>query len=156
MKYIWITFLCCVFMLEVAFAQGHQSVTKVDIDYRLVKAINDYVNEFSDTFDQTKAAIVIRFDKTGNTDKFYLAFKVYRSEVINDPPSFYSVANKKLILLYTGIEQYLKFDKNSLEKLFADSKDSLTVTGMTYDPIVWEIQLVKDSYDKKVVELLPW
>lgn len=130
-------------------------IIKIEIsDPRLSIAIIDYLQEFEEEFTENAAALVVKFDNS-NPNKFYFAFKVHKVEVLNDPPSYYSIIRGQLVLIYTGFESYLRYDTRSFRSLLKDAKRQLTQIGVTYNPIVWAVTLHENSYSKEIIELLP-
>ncbi len=131
-------------------------IQKVELRHvGLTKAVVDYHKAQSDVIDNVKGIVIVRYVKA-EPEKFFLAFKVYKHEVLRDPPSFYAILDGRLVLFYTGLEQQIVFTDKSFRKLFKAAKGRLTERHVVYDPTVWEVIVNSEHYVFKTVSLLPW
>jgi hypothetical protein len=121
----------------------------------LTKAIRDYYKGESDVIDNVKGVVIVRYVKA-EPEKFFLAFKVYKHEVLEDPPSFYAIVDGRFVLFYTGLEQQIVFTDKSFRQLFKAAKGRLTQQDVVYHPTVWEVDVNSEHYVFKIVSSLPW
>jgi hypothetical protein len=148
--------LILILVVHDGFCQQTHTIPKVTIkDRGLLLAIDEYHHTFAREMNEGKAVMIVRYIRTGD-EKYFLAYKVYRDEVQRDPPSFYSVVNGKVVLLYTGLERNMQFSDPSFKMLFKDLKDFLTETEILYNPVIWEVVSKPDGFEKKVVSALPY
>lgn len=136
-------------------ADGPYQITKVSIDNdNFIRSIGVYIEEFKD--DLNVGTLILKFDDVN--DRFYISFLVYKEEVVARPPSFYSVIDGNIVLIYTGFESYLQYDEKSFNQLFSDTHSHLHDLPITilYDPIVWRVNAKGQNFEKEVIDEIPW
>lgn len=119
----------------------------------VLKAIDDYLTEYKDDLEQG-GVIVVKVDPVKKY--YYITRKMFAVEIMEWLPSFYSIYKKRVILVYTGFESNIIFEKeSSVELLKAADKFLVNPLGFFYEGIIWRIASDSDSYKKEIVKSIP-
>jgi hypothetical protein len=143
---IGICSVCC--------AQDAYRVHKIALKSKpLIELIKDYCHEYKDDIDQF-GVIALKYDPTNKC--YYLTHRMYKKEVEEWLPSFYSILNDRVILIYTGFESELNIQKeNNIELLKTAEKFLLDPRTLIYHASIWKLTINGDKYNKEDVERIP-
>jgi hypothetical protein len=145
-----ILFCLCSFRIE----QKPFIIQKINLkNQSLLKAIDDYLTEYKDDL-EPGGVLVVKIDPAKKY--YYITRKMFADEITEWLPSFYSIYKKRVILIYTGFESNIFFEKESSIELFkAANKYFVDPHGFLYEGIVWRITIDNDSYIKEEVNGIP-
>lgn len=153
MKYLFLLALLVRSVLGVA--QADYVIPEVVLkEPVLQEAVRKYLEEYRDDL-LTIGAIVLKKNPVDSC--YYVSYTVYQGAVEEWPPSFYSLIEGKLVLLYSGFESDLKFGRNSCKMLFkiAGKRLARDPLSITYDPVIWKITVKNTTYVKHEVDRIP-
>ena len=135
-------------------AQEFYRVPQISLTNKfLLESLDDYLREYSDDLDQM-GVIVLTYDPQNKC--YYLTHKMFRTEVEKWLPSFYTIYNKRIVLVYTGFESELNFDALSGKELLKNAEEFFEdPRAMLYHADIWKITFESDRYKKEQVDRIP-
>jgi len=133
------------------------SIQRIElIDPNFKKAIEDYIK---DRKEELQYGGVIQVISDPMNICYYFTYRMFLREIQSNPPSFFAVCDKKIVLIYTGFERQLFFDeKTSFKDLLRESKNAFMSpeAQISYDPVMWKITYNGQQYQSVRVDEIPW
>ena len=148
-----ILFIMCIVINGSSLAQKTFEISQIEIKYpALDKAIRDYIVD-ADLVDF--GVVLLKYDPTNGV--YYISYEMYKNFVKLYPPSFFAIVDRKVVLIYTGFENQIKYDDRSFGKLFKVAAKVLVVPPMevTYNAPVWRVLVINGYYTKENLDSIP-
>ncbi len=139
-------------------------ITDNEINKLLLRYWREYSDELSDG-----GVLTFRYDREDGEIVYYLSY-ILNASGLQKTPSYYSKVDGHYVLIYTGIEDKIRFDSTSVAafqatvepSLYNDAKsktgNELILPPITYNPAIWRIKFLKgvNEWDIEVVDRLPY
>lgn len=128
-------------------------IQKVQLkDSRLTSLLNDYIIE--NHLHDVEGVVLLKYDRD-SLDNFYIGYMV-RNHLSVKPPSHYTIIGNKLVMIYSGLEQYLSFNQDSFKMINKDCKQCFAEGLVIVEPTYWHIIMSSHNVEKRTIKEMPF